>query len=159
MFVFPYKTRVEETTPARGGQPRARDVVLGGVLPRPHGLQGGHLLACPQLPPALAAERVRLCSHGPAALSPSDFSSGVLQCDPKLANPWWLRLGLEYGRRVARAAVRALGPPSCGGSTSSLSSCAAADNFDDALQESGLSGSDLDVEDVGSSVSDDDISL
>jgi len=110
---------------------------------RPAALSGSHLLACPRLPPLLAAQRAPLCLRAHAPLSLPEFASTVLACDPNVTDPTWLRRDLEFGRRVSRAAVRALDPPASSAS-STQSSRAVAGEFEAAFANDDLSASGSD---------------
>jgi hypothetical protein len=72
---------------------------------QPRALNGAHLLRCPQLPPSLDEQRRALHAQAGPGLSLSALAARVVYCS---LPPAPLRRGLVLGRRVSRAAVRAL---------------------------------------------------
>ena len=72
---------------------------------QPRALNGAHLLSCPQLPPHLDEQRRALHAQAGPHLSLSALAARVVYCS---LSPDPLRRGLVLGRRVSRAAVRAL---------------------------------------------------
>ena len=72
---------------------------------QPRALNGAHLLSCPQLPAPLDEQRRALHAQAGPRLSLSALAAQVVYCS---LPPAQLRQGLVLGRRVSRAAVRAL---------------------------------------------------